>query len=724
MENNHKNSPKSFDEDKAKVSYKFSFYKAPIRNITPYKDVLLKDVYQLLISDKYKVVTTLLREAVDKTEINEIKASKLGYATFSGVFSKRSREGLIQHSNLFCIDLDDLKNIVEVKATIISLLPPSLMFTSPSGNGLKIIYKITVTESDTHLKYFNAFEQFFKQELNIGIDEKCKDIPRACYLCYDENAYYNHNAEKLDSSFIDTFCETVQVETEKEVIHDYDVIIKYLKTWLNKKEQFFKGNRNNYITQLAGAYNRFGIPRQIAEKDLLCFVQPDFKEREIKAITNSIYKNTGWHKVSKFEINTPYDFTNDKVKDSRKEQFRTPLLPIEGFPSFLQDFINDYVDVYGVPRDYIAASIIFSIALAIGNKLKLIGKYENVPVLWLAIVGDVSTGKTEPLSRCLDFFNKKDNVAFKKYEIEKRLYQAEQDKPKKERDSSLQPPSCFQYLLNDYTPEALARVHTVNSRGLCVYRDELKGWLDDFGRYTKSGEQSNMLTSFYCQPMKFNRVSAEPISIEKPYIYVSGGIQPDLLETLANDSRAESGFLSRFIFAYPDLQIKQNYSKRKLNLETLKGYQKCLEKLTNINDVVNISLSNEAEIVYEEWYNKNVLIINNEPTGYLKGVYGKLDVISLRLAIVVHAMNNLGNEKISIEISERSMLTAIDLTEYFRATAIKVFHKIFTEKGTNLSKKDVAKYCSSLGASQNDIAKALKVSQQYVQRILKSGQAV
>lgn len=400
-----------------------------------------------------------------------------------------------------------------------------------------------------------------------------------------------------------------------------------------------------------------------------------------------------------------------------KEKVSTPLLPIDGFPEYLQTFINDYIDVYNVPRDYIAASVIISTALAIGNKLELQGKYKNVPVLWLAIIGNVSSGKTEPLSRCFSFFNQKDNETYKQYKLDIDIYNAEMEKPKKERNTSIQRPLWFQYILNDYTPEALARVHAINNRGLCIYRDELKGWLDDFGRYSKSGEQSNMLSSFFGLPMKFNRAGCEPINIEKPCIFVSGGMQPDLLPTLANDSRAESGFLSRFIHAYPDIQNKQNYSEKELNPEVMQNYYKYLAALTDITETQNLRLSSGATKVYAKWYNGNAEITNNEKTGYLKGVYGKLDVISLRLAIIVHGMKFVCNQDVSTEISENTMQTAINLTEYFRATALKVYDKIFNNN--NINKKDVIKYCNSLGASQNEIAAALKISQPYVQKILK-----
>ena len=146
-----------------------------------------------------------------------------------------------------------------------------------------------------------------------------------------------------------------------------------------------------------------------------------------------------------------------------------------------------------------------------------------------------------------------------------------------------------------------------------------------------------------------------------------------------------------------------------------------MEKLTSLDEKINLTLSVEAEIIYENWFNENAKISNDESTGYLKGVYGKLDVIVLRLAIVLHGMKLVCDGDGEDEIQELTMQKATELIEYFRATALKVYNKIFVEKKyKKLDNKDVIKYCSSLGASQNDIAKAVKVSQPYVQKILKS----
>jgi len=705
---------------------KFSVYKAPVRNTTPYKTVNIGDVFTVITSDKYKSLTEQLRKLPDKQSYNEFKESQLDYVSFSGEFKQRSNNGIIQHSNLFCIDLDNLQSVDETRAKIKELFEPHLMFVSPSGKGLKLVYKIDIEQAE-HKQYFKAFERFFLDELNIQIDDKCKDVSRACFLCYDNEAHFNKDVEIIDKSFIDTFyteTEKVQQIDYKTAINqplsDYSIIMERVKTWLNKNESYINGNRHGYLTKLTGAYNRYGIPQTLAESDVLSFCESDCKQSDLLNIVKGIYKNTEWHNTAKFEINTPYEFTVNEVVEV-KELEKTPLLPIENLPVFIQEFINEYVEVYNVPRDYIAASVLFSTALAIGNKLELKTKYDNIPLLWLAIVGNVSSGKTEPLKTCLSYFTNKDNAAFKDYQINLSNYNAYIELSKKDKANTepVEQPRYFQYLLNDYTPEALYNVHTINNRGLCIYRDELKGWLDDFGRYSKSGEQSTMLSTFYRQAMQINRASKEPIFIDKPCIYISGGIQPDILPDLAKENRAENGFLSRFMFAYPDIANKQPYSKNKLNTDTLLNYHKYLSVLDNLTNIVDLELSNEAETIYSNWYNDNAEKTNNEPTGYLKGVYGKLDVIVLRLAIVVHGMNIVCNKNTSREISATNMQTAIQLIEYFRATALKVYHKIFKDTGkANLNKKEVIKYLSSVGASQNEIAAPLKISQQYVNKVL------
>ncbi len=329
----------------------------------------------------------------------------------------------------------------------------------------------------------------------------------------------------------------------------------------------------------------------------------------------------------------------------------------------------------------------------------------------------MSSGKSEPLSFCLEYFAQKDKQARQVYETQKELYEAEQDKPKKERNSNIKVPVYPQYILKDYTPESLPSIHQANPRGLCIYNDELKSWLDNFSRYNKSGEQSTMLSLFYRIPLVVNRVS-KMFHIDNPAIYVAGGLQVDLLSDLAKDNRAENGFLARLAHVFPDGNKKLPHSTATLSKKSIEGFHRYLHSLASLRDPIGLTLSSEASAVYTKWYDKNADLTNATDLGYLKGVYGKLDAYALRFAVVLHGMHSAGHSDYPTQISGETMQHAVEITEYFRATALKV-HKHIKRGDKEVSKAAIIKYLSDLGHSQKAIAKMVDVSQPYVSKIIK-----
>ena len=136
-----------------------------------------------------------------------------------------------------------------------------------------------------------------------------------------------------------------------------------------------------------------------------------------------------------------------------------------------------------------------------------------------------------------------------------------------------------------------------------------------------------------------------------------------------------------------------------------------------------LKLNKEAETVYECWYNHNANHTNKEKTGYLKGVYGKLDVTVLRIAVTLHGMKMICNNVDDDEISAQTMKEATEVIEYFRKTAIKVYKRVYSGKDNAnpqpINDKEVISYLSKIkGASQNAIAKAMGVTQPYINKIL------
>jgi hypothetical protein len=399
-----------------------------------------------------------------------------------------------------------------------------------------------------------------------------------------------------------------------------------------------------------------------------------------------------------------------------------PLLPIALFPQELQEIIEACTKAYCIPRDYWAGSVLAATALGIGTRLELVTNYRNYPVLWMVLVGDVSTGKTMPMDFCLNFFKKLDSQSIKKYGEEMAEYNrlmalSTKDRMMEGAGESLLKPSCLQHILNDFTPEAMIEAHSTNDRGLMILRDELKGMIDDFGRYNKSGEQSNLISSWSGIAMSYNRKGSGVMNIEHPCILVCGGMQPELLPALAADSRADNGFLSRFCCVYPDNAMKAGYNSELLPDKYRLSWENYLGKLVSLTGKTELTLSKEAEERYARWFDTNAKVTNAEPSGYLKGVYGKLDIISLRLAVIVRGMKMACNGDYSKEITEDDMRSAISVTEYFRAAAIKVYRKIFVTVQPKVKKRDIAAYLhKNTDLNDTSISRLLQTSRSQIRR--------
>ena len=679
---------------------KFSFFRS-FKNVDVFTD---KEIFLGIKSGKWKKQVDKYRNALlIDDNVNNLKNQLPSFAT-SGVFEgSHTAKNLVKYSRVIGLDFDKVDDVDKLKKKVIRLEYTYAAFVSPSENGLKVFVKLN-TEAKDHIKVYKKVLEYYELLTGLKADEKCINISRLCFVSYDPDLYFNKKSKVYDISLNkkdgEILSSKIKISESTSIDEYYEKMID-LKEVLDQRMTFEEGNRNQYIAELSGKFNRYAIPKKIALNFLLDFVEPGFTESEITRTVKSIYNNKNWN-----GIETPqHDFKNKK----------TALLPISGFPKPLQDFINEYVNVYNTPRDYISASVLFSIAFAIGDKLELKGKYDNIPILWLALVGNVSSGKTDPLMKCLNYFSKKDNQSFKEYITDKKVY----NEFSKNDKGSMPEPKYFQYILTDYTPEALYKVHTVNRRGLCIYRDELKGWFDDFNRYSKSGEETNMLSTFYRTPIKINRSSQDPLQINNPSIFIAGGIQADLVSELAKNNRAENGFMSRFIFAFPDDSSKSYRNNKILRPEVLKQFHDYLDALVNLPETINLKLSTEAENIYTNWFNKNADEVNLTLSGYLKGVYGKFDVICLRLAVVLHGMDLAVNNNTSSEINQENMRSAVEVTEYFRTTALKVYNKIFKDKpNSDINKKDVIRFLHGDGHSQNHIAKIMNLSQPYINKVL------
>ena len=63
-----------------------------------------------------------------------------------------------------------------------------ILFTSPSGDGLKWIISIDITEH-SHKDWFTSIKHYIEETYNMEVDNAGKDVSRACFLPHDINIY-------------------------------------------------------------------------------------------------------------------------------------------------------------------------------------------------------------------------------------------------------------------------------------------------------------------------------------------------------------------------------------------------------------------------------------------------------------------------------------------------------------------------------------------------------
>ena len=116
---------------------------------------------------------------------------------WSGRFSRRANDALIEHSGLLCADLDDLgQNLPNVRAKLLKSLHLRALFLSPTGDGLKAIFNVPA-DPTKHSASFQSVQQHVMELTGVQIDEACKDVARLCFVSFDPGLYFNPNAVEL-----------------------------------------------------------------------------------------------------------------------------------------------------------------------------------------------------------------------------------------------------------------------------------------------------------------------------------------------------------------------------------------------------------------------------------------------------------------------------------------------------------------------------------------------
>jgi hypothetical protein len=252
------------------------------------------------------------------------------------------------------------------------------------------------------------------------------------------------------------------------------------------------------------------------------------------------------------------------------------------FAPVLRDWITRKAEGAGAPSDYVALTLLSVFACVIGNSRRVSAwpSWIEPLVIWTMIIGFSGDGKSPARDAILDALRTLEKELAEDFSTRLREWATAKAEAKSrherweasiaaaiKRDETVQTlpadaveperPERLRFLIQDATPEKMARLLAANSRGIVVSRDELAGWIEAFGRYhsggKSGGERAMYLEAFGARLFVIDRVKDVdgPTIIEHFFACISGGTQPDrLVEMLLRGS--DDGLSARFLYAWPE----------------------------------------------------------------------------------------------------------------------------------------------------------------------------
>lgn len=418
---------------------------------------------------------------------------------------------------------------------------------------------------------------------------------------------------------------------------------------------------------------------------------------------------------------------SDKPKEMphlKTSTFMEPMLPIDRLSESVQDYIRTVTESYGCPQDYVVASCLITAGIAAGKKVKLLtNPYTNYSDDFVCLVGKPSRNKTGPLKELTMPLREHDKADFAKYSEAKAAY--DQNK-REDKNFSGEQPIFHQRVVGDSTSES-RNILLAQGDMIIVVADELKSFVDSFGRYSKGGngsaaELSQVLSIWSNVSFTINRKSEDTKLVDDPAMSAIGGIQPGPLgKSFGVDSLMDSGFPQRFLFVYPyKADFIKRQDRKRMTQEMRTCWSDIIGRLFNM-EPLTLQLSHEAERLYADYADANDIKANAEEDDYIGGIRQKMNIHVLRLAVMSHLLSDHWNEPV---ISGEGMQYAIRVADYFTQIHIERIYPLLRDS-TGVSRPmtngDLIRAVNRQFKikSQNSLAEVLGVSQQYINKTLK-----
>ena len=395
--------------------------------------------------------------------------------------------------------------------------------------------------------------------------------------------------------------------------------------------------------------------------------------------------------ILNFEKKGASTITDEALEYELKMRKSVGVFPLHVFNPAIRPLIDTLIDSYDLPRSYVGTTLLTAYSTAIGTAAAV---YENEHMpnylaVWSCLIGVSSAGKSLVNSFIMGpLFAKQAEYDRRWDEDTKFMTPAErvQEKMSTVIIRDVHVPTLMRYVLPD------------NPKGVMKDADEILEWINGMNQLSKKGDGTDeqfYLSSWNARKYSAVRSNKDKYSIARPFLNVTGGVQPSVASKLFAHNRDTTGFIFRLLFAPPERhKIAMPDMAVELSEETMETHKKALMNMyvglpveDDDQEPWRWTLTPKARKLKKAWIKETIHKINAMPDQYdieiHAGIYGKIQEYINRFAGILAVsdeayhmpIEGLMDTSFPGVITEDVMKRALDLANYYYKAASET-HKM------------------------------------------------
>jgi hypothetical protein len=381
-----------------------------------------------------------------------------------------------------------------------------------------------------------------------------------------------------------------------------------------------------------------------------------------------------------------------------------PPFPLQVLPESLNRFVAEAARALDGPADYLGVPLLVLAGAAVGatRSLEIKAGHEQRPCLYAALVGPPGSTKSPALALVAQPTHEEGwrlkaqwDRAMIDYEADLARYEAgRRNIGACARDPRPAKPLLRRLVASDATTEALAQVLLENPRGVALVRDEITAWVLAMNQYKggRGADRQFFLSAWSGEPATVDRKGSHqngPLLVPRPFLAIVGGLPPALLPRLRQErgKAADDGFCDRILFAYPAASVAGPENWLIVSPEARQALSDVFTRLWRLEmqpheprsrlagcRPVVVRMTAEAGELWQGFTRAHTVECNADGfPPHLLGPWAKLRGYCGRLALIVHYLRWACGETAGDDVDGESMTRGIQLVDYFKAHACKVY---------------------------------------------------